>query len=382
MMISDLPNDLESDILSRVPAKSLWELRTTCKRWYALFRDREFAEKNKRLGESVKESMLLSDLSVYAIAGGDLLQNNNGSIEFTGKLTNLNGSSDLKISEIFHCDGLMLCSMASELVVWNPCTGQTRSIEPRTSYRYDDACALGYTTSSSSGHRSYKILRRFYRQNDKKVLGEIYDLSSDSWRVLDDTFTPLGYSVNHNGVSLKGDAYFVAPRGKGTDAFLITKFDFTTETLVPLSLPFQYLLTREKAFLSVVRDKKIALLHVLSSGGTMSIWVTNKIDDEAKDLSWGSDFVMGIGSYEKNMYLESFLFDEENKVAVLSCAVDLRRKYFTRIYVDDGYLEKQVYEGKTSTFDWPRIITYAPSLVHIPKSTPTRRQKKQRLAIP
>lgn len=157
--------------------------------------------------------------------------------------------------------------------------------------------------------------------------GEIYDLSSDSWRVLDDTFPPLGYSVNHNGVSLKGDAYFVAPRGKETDAFLITKFDFTTETLVPLSLPFQYLHPWDKAFLSVVRDEKIALLHVLNWGG-MSIWVTNKIDDEAKDLSWGSDFVMGIGSYEKNMYLESFLFDEENKVAVLSCAVDLRRKYF------------------------------------------------------
>ncbi|CDY25716.1 BnaC03g69590D [Brassica napus] len=32
MMISDLPNDLESEILARVPAKSLSELKTTCKR--------------------------------------------------------------------------------------------------------------------------------------------------------------------------------------------------------------------------------------------------------------------------------------------------------------------------------------------------------------
>ncbi|CAF1799745.1 unnamed protein product [Brassica napus] len=180
--ISDLPNDLESEILSRVPAKSLWELKTTCKRWYALFKDQKFAEKNrKRLGESVRESMLLSDLKVYAITG-DLLQTNNGSIELRGKLTSLKGSKDLNISEIFQCDGLMLCSMKSELVVWNPCTGQIRKIEPTTCYCYYDAYALGYTTSSSGGHRSYKILRRYYSQNDKKVvLGEIYDLSSDSF---------------------------------------------------------------------------------------------------------------------------------------------------------------------------------------------------------
>ncbi|CAN6830234.1 unnamed protein product, partial [Brassica oleracea] len=75
------------------------------------------------------------------------------------------------------------------------------------------------------------------------------------------------------------------------------------------------------------------------------------------------------------LYFESFLFDEENKVAVLSCAAHLRRKFLTRIYVADEYIY-------TSTFDWPRIITYAPSLVHIPKSTPKKRQKRQRLASP
>uniref|UniRef100_A0A0D3A095 F-box associated beta-propeller type 1 domain-containing protein n=1 Tax=Brassica oleracea var. oleracea TaxID=109376 RepID=A0A0D3A095_BRAOL len=109
--------------------------------------------------------------------------------------------------------------------------------------------------------------------------------------------------------------------------------------------------------------------------------VTNKIDDddEAKDLSWRSDPVLGSDLNEHNMYFESFLFDEENKVAVLTCAAQLRRKFVTRIYVSDEYMEKQVYEAKISTFDWPRIISYAPSLVRIQKSTPKKRQKRQRL---
>ena len=37
MILANLPHDLESEILARVPAKSLSQLKTTCKRWYALF---------------------------------------------------------------------------------------------------------------------------------------------------------------------------------------------------------------------------------------------------------------------------------------------------------------------------------------------------------
>ncbi|KAL9292612.1 putative F-box domain-containing protein [Arabidopsis thaliana] len=44
MMLTDLPLDLESEILSRVPATSLQRLKTTCKRWYALFRDPRFVK--------------------------------------------------------------------------------------------------------------------------------------------------------------------------------------------------------------------------------------------------------------------------------------------------------------------------------------------------
>ncbi|WZZ64559.1 hypothetical protein YC2023_075929 [Brassica napus] len=97
MMISDLPSDLESEMLSRVPAKSLAKLKTTCKRWYALFRDRRFIEKNKKLSKVVRESILLSNYSEETL----------------------------------------------ELVVWNPCTGQKKSIKPRTCNRGEDKYFLG-----------------------------------------------------------------------------------------------------------------------------------------------------------------------------------------------------------------------------------------------
>ncbi|KAF3573836.1 hypothetical protein F2Q69_00061717 [Brassica cretica] len=46
MIMSDLPPDLVDEILCRVPATSLKRLRSTCKRWNALFKDRVYTEKH------------------------------------------------------------------------------------------------------------------------------------------------------------------------------------------------------------------------------------------------------------------------------------------------------------------------------------------------
>ncbi|XP_018492218.1 putative F-box/kelch-repeat protein At3g17540 [Raphanus sativus] len=372
MTISDLPEELESEILSRVSAKTLWELKTTCKRWYALFRDPRFVEKNKKLGKAVRESMLRSNDMVYSMAGD--LHSSYTPIKLTGKLRDLKGSKDLYSSDIFHCDGLMLCSNegSSKLVVWNPCTGQRTKIKARTCGS-NDIYALGYSTSSSSssscGH-SYKILRCFEFLNDQEVWVpqcEIYELCSGSWRVLD-SFSH-DYFEYCNGMSLKGDTYFVA-RDKETGFFLM-KFDFTAERFVRLPLPFQSIHSEDTATLSVVKDEKLSLLHIDDRSGVMTIWVTNKIDDdeeEAKDFSWNCYLVvllqMGFDKFHL-WSVESFLLDEENRVAV--CC---RYKYMgdggrTSIYIVGKDMCEQVYEDtiKPSKANYPVVLTYLPSLV-------------------
>uniref|UniRef100_A0A0D3BMW6 F-box associated beta-propeller type 1 domain-containing protein n=1 Tax=Brassica oleracea var. oleracea TaxID=109376 RepID=A0A0D3BMW6_BRAOL len=120
------------------------------------------------MSKAARESMLLSNYEVYSIPGDLHELYNSGvvepDIEFTGKLW-----VDLYMYAIYHCDGLMLCQTEDNprLVVWNPCTGQTRLIEPRTFYSNYDRCALGY--SSTSSRRSYKILRCCSYRNDKRV---------------------------------------------------------------------------------------------------------------------------------------------------------------------------------------------------------------------
>ncbi|CAF2057059.1 hypothetical protein Bca4012_098896 [Brassica carinata] len=138
MMISDLPNDLEAEILSRVSAKSLSELKTTCKRWNSF-------QRSEVRGEEQEAGRLRgSDSGCIALAPRDLhglyKKGVEPSIMVTGKLGSLEDSKDLIFSHIFHCDGLMLCSTKgnTRFLVWNPCTGQTMNIKPRTPYGRND----------------------------------------------------------------------------------------------------------------------------------------------------------------------------------------------------------------------------------------------------
>ncbi|KAL0864270.1 hypothetical protein Bca101_043388 [Brassica carinata] len=289
----------------------------TCKRWHALFRDPRFVEKNKSLGKAVRESMLVTSDMIYSIAG------------------------DLYSSG------------------------------------FDTPVQLtGYSRCSSSGH-SYKILRYWYYENDQKewiAVCKIYDLSYDSWRVHDSL--PLDHSIYFSGMSLKGDTYWVAADDE-TPLFLM-KFDFTAERLVRIHLPFHSIGSGDIETLSVVKDEKLSVLQINEKSRVMRIWVSNKIDDdEAKDFSWRSYLVLEMDSAEFHLpSVESFLLNEENKVAVCCGSRHTGDGDRTIVYIVGEDMYEQVYEDTTKPYhrNVPAVLTYLPSLVLIqPKSHKRRR---------
>ncbi|CAN7083615.1 unnamed protein product [Brassica oleracea var. botrytis] len=119
------------------------------------------------------------------------------------------------------------------------------------------------------------------------------------------------------------------------------KFDFTTERFVRLPLPFHVSeLEDNKAVLSVVKDEKLSVLHydIQAWPNVMRIWVSNKIDEEAKDFSWRCDFVLTVDFDKFDMpgvvNLASFLLDEGNKVALCCDLGELvEGEVRTRIYI-------------------------------------------------
>ena len=123
-------------------------------------------------------------------------------------------------------------------MVWNPCTGETRSIKPSKFYWPTDSYAFECGNSKSSCH-NYKILRcSSYFKNIQKVgfNCEIYDISSDSWRVLDGVTDKRMIDYFDDAVSLKGNAYWMH-KDREAEHKLLLSFNFTTEVFVPLPLP-------------------------------------------------------------------------------------------------------------------------------------------------
>lgn len=124
-MISDLPRDVTEEVLSRLEVTSLGGVRSTCKKWNSLTKDDDFIKKHLGKNQGRKVVMLL-DFKVYLMSVDLLIP---PSIERIGKLVSLNhkdpapaDGDGVEISNIFHCDGLLLLCITkgSQLVVWNP----------------------------------------------------------------------------------------------------------------------------------------------------------------------------------------------------------------------------------------------------------------------
>ncbi|WZZ17346.1 hypothetical protein YC2023_110435 [Brassica napus] len=361
--MSDLPPDLVDEILCRVPATSLKRLRSTCKRWNALFKDRVFTEKH--FHKAPKQSLVfaLKYEEPYALEESNAflvsvsLDAPSPSIEIKVALSLMDPASSSKevgIDEIIHCDGLLLCitNMDDRIVVWNPCSGETRWIQTEPYYYL---FALGHDNNKLC--HAYKILM-FYRRNNIDVF-EIYELSSDSWRVLDDV--TLDWSFEPTCVSLEGNSYWYSSDQK--DAFLIS-FDFRRERFRGLCLPtFQ---SHGRICLSVVREEKLSVLHKCYNTSKMEVWVTSKIDTEA--ALWTKSFTVDLhNDFDKVPF--RFLIDEEKKV-VVCCNVDMM------VYTIDKYNAESSSVVSSTVLSWhPLIYSYVPSLVQIQQSSGKRKER-------
>lgn len=143
-----------------------------------------------------------------------------------------------------------------------------------------------------------------------------------------------------------------------------------------LPLPFQSFDPEDTAVLSVVRDEKLSVCHqeILAWSNVMRIWVSNKVEEEGKVLSWRKDFVLTV-DFDKFQLpcvvnVASFLLDEEKKVAVCCdvCDEEMKGEEKNRIYIVGEDMYKQVYDDdivNAYLLNCPLVLTYVPSLVHI-----------------
>ncbi|CAN6811603.1 unnamed protein product [Brassica oleracea] len=123
--ISDLPEDLVTEILSRVSLTYAGSMF---------------------LGFMVIDSKLCSmKLDLQGTR-------NNGNLVYRPT------TKRADICKVFHWDGLLLCVTKSRLVVWNPYLRQIKWIQPMDKLLLGDMYGVGYENNNNN-NRNHKILR-------------------------------------------------------------------------------------------------------------------------------------------------------------------------------------------------------------------------------
>ena len=276
-----LPEDLIVEILSRVPRTSLARFRSTSKGWNALI------EKDERLAKNSSLVVMLIYRKVYLVRL-DLHGIQDDNIVKVISQFSLNDPlstyslKEVDIHNVFHCDGLLLCTTMDErLVVWNPCSGETsRIIKPLHSKYSSDVYALG-----KSSCNEYKILRVHHRGHGfcspYFVDYEIYDFTSNSWRLVGET-SEWSFPGNcRHGTSADGNTYWLSfdfsqdcqrPRKS------LICFDFSTERFGCVSLPVDPASYNLFA-LSVTREEQKLCLFTsrVEMYDIIEIWMATKI---------------------------------------------------------------------------------------------------------
>ncbi|XP_010451784.1 PREDICTED: F-box/kelch-repeat protein At4g33290-like [Camelina sativa] len=394
MTISDLPEDLQREIVCRVTQKDMRAVRLTCKTWDTLWKSERFRkmhmcneEAAREEGESRVIALIDWNLHLISVVVDDV---DHPSTEIKGKLSCLDDQQQRQqenIMKVCHCDGLLLCALKDSfrLLVLNPFLRQTRWIEPPSfsfpclSDRYVYDCyryALGYDYNKNS----HKILRfmevKMWLRTGHLFCYEIYEIygfDSNSWKTLD-VGTPHWSITNHKDcVPLKGNTYWLATLHRNSYCQYdgLVCFDFTNERFGPvLPLPpDEDDLLVKYAVLSRLRGDKLALLLKFHQPTVDEIWVTTVIDPS--QVSWSKFLILdrrpGVPELFWELFPIGFFIDEEKKVAMV-----LDSKGKLSIFGEDGFFRQvdlPVHPLHPSTNNYHQVcFLYTPSLVQIHKS--------------
>ncbi|CAA7013195.1 unnamed protein product [Microthlaspi erraticum] len=308
--MGDLPEDLLLDILSKVPRASLAKFRLASKGWKDLI---------KKDGRLVMKSLVIMLIKsrVY-VARFDPHGSHKNVIKVSSQIRLKDPfSKEVNIHNVFHCDGLLLCTTEDKrLVVLNPVSGKTSWVKPRISHENICIYALGRSSCNK-----YKILRinKFLYMDGGQVDYEIYDFNTKSWRV----------TVGENrdwfllglwplcGMSVNGNTYWLADDIGGLCQCIIS-FDFAAERFGRVSLPYNRL-SYDAFGLSVTREEQqLCLLTRSRSREVLDLWRATKIESSGA-TSWGKFLSVDLADLSHPLDLQvgmNFVADRENKVLV------------------------------------------------------------------
>uniref|UniRef100_A0A803N7S8 F-box domain-containing protein n=2 Tax=Chenopodium quinoa TaxID=63459 RepID=A0A803N7S8_CHEQI len=245
--MASLPTDIISEILCRLPVKTLLRFLCVSKSWYSLIKTPKFIKLhlNQTLKSNTNRHLLLTHST---LSSGELRRQFHFSEikghPFIGRFNPRKDTCPLGVPPDscplqpaglqFHgsCNGVVCISDPEKIdvVLYNPNT-KTHRFLPKTENPYPDKFSI-FGFGYDSGSDDYKVLRMMQcvGPNDE-ILNDarVYSLRKNSWRKID--HMPYHVIYDDGGVLLDGVLHYVASKvafSRKTKS--IAKFDIRTET--------------------------------------------------------------------------------------------------------------------------------------------------------
>ncbi|XP_047309300.1 F-box/kelch-repeat protein At3g23880-like [Impatiens glandulifera] len=364
-LVSSLPPEMITEILSRLPVKSLLQCRCVSISWNALIANPIFVKKHLKASQNQAQLLMrrVLDCDVKSYYISDIL-NEECPIAHSLDFSIIPSNSDLCMTEIWimgSCNGLVCVAIDEvEILLWNPSIRKSKTLpscglKKRTSLSIPSqffAYGFGYDERNSD----YKVI--VIKSNSKKFTGpfsneiKIYGLKSGSWRKVKNypQFCPLG----ERGMFVSGSLHWGASMETGINNYQgILTFDLTEETFSEISQPC----FGEGILDSLVGVLSGCLCMLFNYGGKkFDLWI---MKDYGKTESWTKLFSLPFPNRidfhsftplyisKKNEILmqlgkQLVLFNLENKVVTIS--------YPGIKNVDNHFIEALTY---TESLVWP-----------------------------
>ncbi|XP_071688056.1 F-box/kelch-repeat protein At3g23880-like [Rutidosis leptorrhynchoides] len=250
-----LPKELLSDILSKLPSKTILRCRSVCKSWFSLISTREFQifylekynKSNPRL--LMRRYDLMHDREMYSVHHDSLALTVDPDtvIEFPFNCTpcprcylRIIGSIDGVV-----CLGHKKCAYKEEkIILWNPSIRIKLPIFPpmmriRRMLNYSVALGFGYDKVTDD----YKVVRLAYNYHySPRPQVDIYGVKTAIWRAIPFPSDFLCIYFKGSPVYLNGCVYWIMYRWVSHGWHIITqcsimKFDVSAEMFEEIQLP-------------------------------------------------------------------------------------------------------------------------------------------------
>ncbi|KAM3327088.1 hypothetical protein P3S67_002214 [Capsicum chacoense] len=194
-----LPADLISEILFKLPLKSLLKFKSVSKSWLGLISsdNKYYARIRFMLGfdprKYIKDCSISSLLYDHVTRAIDL--------DFP-----LNKSNESSIKAVGSANGLICVVISySDLFLWNPSIRKFKKLpSPRIGFLY--MYGFGYDELNDDYYKVVCLTQKVYDDDSHYNVGKIYSLKNNSWKRLDDF--RIGRLSNQTGMFVNGKLYW------------------------------------------------------------------------------------------------------------------------------------------------------------------------------